>query len=81
MVNQTLNPGRYMKINSVNGFISKYQSSVLDTIKSECPSHTGEFDKYYSTQDLKNHLDLEFFRDMECSVTTHLILSESDLKY
>jgi hypothetical protein len=73
----SLAPGRYMKVDKVNEFIQKYNSQSLPSIL-RLDTHQGEFDLYYSVKDLKGIVDNEFFRNMECDVVTHLILSEED---
>jgi len=77
MQTPTLLPGRYMKISKVNEYLQKYNSQALPFIL-RLDIHEGEHDVYYSTIDLKKILKEDFFRDMECSVVTHLILSESE---
>lgn len=76
---QSLKPGRYMKSDSVIRFISTYFSSQSSKLV-DLPKHQGEFGTYFETSDLKSVFTETVFREMECDVTTHLILSENDLK-
>ncbi len=62
----------YMKTSKVKEFVTKYRSSKLPDILL-LNTHQGEFDIYYSVEDLKPLFTDEFFRDMESSITTHVI--------
>ena len=75
MENNKLVPGRYMRISAVKEFFGKYRSSMVKELET-LPVYTGEYSTYYSTADIKPLVDLDFFRDMECTVTTYLIINE-----
>ena len=77
MANTKLAPGRYMRIGAVKEFFGKYRSSMVEELES-LPVHRGEYSTYYSTDDIKPLADLDFFRDMECSVTTYLIMKDNN---
>ena len=74
-----LKPGNYMKVSAVLNFIENhFKFTLQDVVQKVCPIHTGEFDVYYSTTDLKNVIISNIFREMECEVTTHMILTEEE---
>lgn len=82
-----LKPGNYMKVSAVLNFIENhFKFSLqtlyypgLDVVQKVCPIHKGEFDVYYSTTDLKNVIVPNIFREMECEVNTHMVLTEEEL--
>jgi hypothetical protein len=78
MENQKLQPGNYMKVNSVMEYFYHYnvKSTLAEIIKKVCPIHEGEFNIYYSTKDLKSVIVPDLFREMECQVVTHMILEK-----
>lgn len=43
-----------------------------------CTKHQGEYGTYFSTTDLKNIMMPDLFKELECEVTTHMILSEEE---
>lgn len=73
-----LKPGHYMKTTSVLRFVSKWFPSQILNVK-VLEKHRGEYDVYFKTEDLKFTLSNDIFREMECDVTTHVILSDEDL--
>jgi hypothetical protein len=70
--------GNYMKVSRVEDFLSKRPNLVLN-VKQTCPIHEGEFDIYYSTEDLKKVIEKDLFQLMECDVITHMIVEEFSL--
>jgi hypothetical protein len=77
MENKKLNPGNYMKVTPVRLFLAKYFPNI-EMQANKLTKHEGEYDVYFNTSDLKSIMDLDLFKEMECQVTTHMILSESD---
>ena len=69
-----LNPGRYMKVSSLNEFL-KSNNEFTDFVQKvkEIETHTGVEDVYYSTSDLKNVIPNDQFRLIECEVITYLV--------
>lgn len=72
-----LSPGNYMKTKKVIEALEHRfcKSTLASIVKKVCPVHTGELDVYYNTADLKNVIEPNLFRDLECEVITHMILS------
>jgi hypothetical protein len=79
-MNKTLQPGNYMKANRVIETLNHRfcKSTLASIIEKVCIKHEGEFGEYYNTRDLKSLIEPSLFRELECEVTTHMILSESD---
>ncbi len=50
-------------------------SSIIHKI---CKLHKAGDTSYYSTEDLKNVMMPELFREMECHVTTHMVCKEQE---
>ena len=75
----SLKPGRYMKVDSVSYFIYEKFNSQFEGL-SQLEIHPGEHDIFYSVKDLKNLFSDFTFIELECAVTTHVILSEEDLQ-
>lgn len=75
-----LAPGNYMKSSAVLHILYQiYQKPTLaETVEKVCPIHTGEFGQYFSTDDLKSVIDPVFFKDLQCEVVTHMILTEEE---
>jgi hypothetical protein len=75
-----LKPGNYMRVNAVMNYFnhSNIKSTLAGIIEKVCPKHRGEFDIYYDTKDLKSVITPDLFREMECEVTTHMILTEEE---
>lgn len=80
MQKTSLQPGNYMKVNSVMNYFYhvNLKSTLADIVKKACTIHEGEFDIYYNTKDLKSVITPDLFREMECQVTTHMILTEEE---
>jgi len=76
-MNTMLKPGRYMKTTSVLQKLSKFPIQQMNANK--LTKHIGEYDVYFSTEDLKSIMTEDSFKWLECECTTHVILSESDL--
>ena len=68
-----LNPGRYMKVSSLNEFL-KSNNDFTDFVQKVkgIETNTGVEDVYYSTADLKNVIPSDQFRLIECEVVTYL---------
>ena len=78
MSNQ-LQPGNYMKVQSVNEFIDKHFSKTYsNTINEKCTKHQGKTGEYYNTADLKQLVTPFVFQELECEVITRMILSDSE---
>ncbi len=75
----SLNPGRYMKVTPVRLFLAKY-FPIIEMQANELTKHEGEYDVYFSTEDLKSIVSSDIFHILECECTTHVILSVEDLK-
>ena len=78
-MNTSLKPGHYMKVTPVRLFLSKWFPNI-EMEANKLTKHEGEFDVYFSTSDLKTIMKLDIFKELECECTTHVILSEEDLK-
>ncbi len=72
----SLQPGNYMKVTPVRLFLSKYHP-LIEMKANRLPKHTGEYDVYFSTTDLKTIMDQSLFRDLECECITHMILTSN----
>lgn len=68
-----LNPGNYMKVTSVRLFLSKYFPNI-EMEANKLTKYEGEYDIYFSTLDLKSIMSSDLFKELECEVTTHMIL-------
>jgi hypothetical protein len=66
-----------MKTTSVLQKLSKFPIQQMNANK--LTKHIGEYDVYFSTEDLKTIMTEDAFKWLECECTTHVILSESDL--
>lgn len=75
----SLKPGRYMNVDSVSYFIFNNFNSQFKGL-SQLEIHPGENAIYYSVKDLRNLFSDFTFTELECAVTTHVILSEEDLQ-
>jgi hypothetical protein len=75
-----LAPGNYMKSNALlHALYQIYRKPDLaETVEKNCPIHIGEFGQYFSTVDLKSIMDPAFFKNLECEIVTHMILSEEE---
>jgi hypothetical protein len=69
-----LQPGNYMKTTSVLNFLNHFPTECMKANK--LPKHTGEYDVYFSTADLKAIINKDVFNEMECECITHMILTE-----
>jgi hypothetical protein len=78
MTNQ-LQPGNYMKVTPVRLFLAKH-FPIQEMNANKLPKHEGEFDVYFQTSDLKTVMNESQFRELECEVITHMILSETEKK-
>jgi len=76
MTNQ-LQPGNYMKVTSVRLFLAKH-FPIQEMNANKLPKHDGELDVYFKTSDLKTVMDESIFKEMECEVITHMILSQKE---
>ena len=70
---QTLKPGQYMKVTSIRLFLSKYFPNI-EMQSNKLTKHESEYDVYFSTSDLKSIMPSDLFKDLECKVTTYMIL-------
>jgi len=77
-MNSPLKPGSYMKTGSVLQYLANHPYYIAAT--KNMPMHTGEYDIYFSTKDLKQSLPKFLFNDMECTCVTHIIFSNTELK-
>lgn len=70
--------GSYMKAKAVQSYFQSVnlKSTLASIINSTCPVHEGEYDVYYDIQDLKMVIVDGLFRELECNVITHIIMSE-----
>lgn len=69
-----LNPGRYMKVSSLNEFVKSNNDFTDFSQKVKgIETHTGVEDVYYSTADLENVIPSDQFRLIECEVVTYLV--------
>jgi hypothetical protein len=75
-MNNSLQSGNYMKVTPVRLFLAMYPIECMNANKLE--KHMGEYDVYYKTSDLKTIMSASIFRELECEVTTHMILSEPE---
>jgi hypothetical protein len=66
-----------MKTSSVLQKLSQFPIHQMNAEK--LPKHIGEYDVYFSIEDLKSIMSEDSFKWLECECTTHIILSESDL--
>ena len=73
--------GQYMKVDAVQSYFQSVnlKSTLASVIRIVCPMHEGEYDLYYDTADLKNVIESGLFRELQCKVITHLILSKVEL--
>ena len=78
MQKSILKPGCYMKTTSVLRFLSIYPIQYMEV--NNLQKHIGEYDVYFSTSDLKSIMTEKVYKEMECEVITHMILSEEDKK-
>lgn len=78
MQNSKLKPGSYMKTTSVLQFLSKLPIQQMEA--NNLNKHEGKHNIYFSTSDLKSIISKSIFKEMECEVITHIILSEEDKK-
>ena len=76
MTNQ-LQPGNYMKVTSVRLFLAKH-FPIQEMNANKLTKHIGEYDVYFNTSDLKTVMDESIFKEMECEVITHMILSSKE---
>jgi len=76
-----LSPGNYMEVKSVIDYLNhEICRPTLAHILMTIDYHTyNTFELYgmelYSTKDLQNIMMPDLFREMECSVTTHMVLN------
>ena len=75
-MNNSLQSGNYMKVTPVRLFLAMHPIECMNANKLE--KHMGEYDVYFKTSDLKTIMSSSIFRELECEVTTHMILSESE---
>ena len=75
---KTLPEGQYMKVESVQSYFQTkvLKSTLASVIQLVCPSYEGEYGLYYNVQDLRSVIVPDLFRELECEVTTHVILSK-----
>jgi hypothetical protein len=78
---KNLPAGSYMKANAVQSYFQSVnlKSTLASIINITCPVYEGEYDVYYDTQDLKNVINPGLFRELECEVITHIIMSEDSV--
>jgi hypothetical protein len=69
-----LQPGNYMKTSSVLNFLSHFPIECMKA--NQLPKHTGEYNVYFNTEDLKAIMHKDIFKEMECECITHMILAE-----
>jgi hypothetical protein len=76
MQKANLQPGNYMKVESVLSYFNHYnvKSTLASIIKKVCPVHEGEFSILYDTKDLKSVIVPDLFRELECHVNTLMII-------
>lgn len=76
MQKSILQPGNYMKCESVMDYF--YHINVKTTLASiilkVCPIHGSEGYIFYNTKDLKSVMMPGLFQELECQVTTHMII-------
>jgi len=75
-MNNSLQSGNYMKVTPVRLFLAMHPIECMNANKLE--KHMGEYDVYFKTSDLKTIMSDSIFRELECEVTTHMIISESE---
>jgi len=75
-MNNSLQSGNYMKVTPVRLFLAMHPIECMNANKLE--KHIGEYDVYFKTSDLKTIMSDSIFRELECEVTTHMIISESE---
>jgi len=75
-MNNSLQSGNYMKVTPVRLFLAMHPIECMNANKLE--KHMGEYDVYFKTSDLKTIMSASIFRELECEVTTHMILSEPE---
>ena len=65
MQKSILQPGNYMKVNSVMNYFYhvNLKSTLAGIIKKVCPIHEGEFDIYFNTKDIKSVMMPDLFRE------------------
>ena len=70
---QTLKPGQYMKVTSVRLSLSN-QFPNIEMEANKLTKYESEYDVYFSTSDIKSIMPSDLFKDLECKVTTYMIL-------
>ena len=73
-IKNMLAPGTYMKVTPVRLFLAKH-FPIQEMNANKLAKHIGEYDTYFSTADLKTVMSESIFKELECDVTTHMILS------
>ena len=69
-----LQPGNYMKVTPVLLFLAKHPIICMEA--NELTKHTGEYNVYFDTKDLKPLMPEYLFKELECETVTHMILSK-----
>ena len=75
-MNNSLQSGNYMKVTPVRLFLAMHPIILMRANVLE--KHVGEYNFYFKTSDLKTIMSDSIFRELECEVITHMILSESE---
>ena len=73
-----LQSGNYMKVTPVRSFLAKYPIQCMSADK--LTTYMGEHDVYFNTSDLKPLMSESIFKELECEVVTHMILSKDEKK-
>jgi hypothetical protein len=67
-----------MNVESVQNYLNHIicRSTLSSIIKKICPIHEHESYIFYNTSDIKSVMMPDLFREMECHVTTHMVIKK-----